>query len=258
DQTPEAQPANGTSIETADATELAKVVRISDYLDAIAKGRPLPIFDVSEFAFAEAGEAAFQQAMRMPPAALAVSGGGLGSTGPGNLPGAAATPPTANDNQPAPGSPPAGGNPVGPDMPGSPPGDDGPGFGSPGGSEPGPGDRAVDDDDDDEDDVPEARLNRRPVLSGPVFLDNGLVNLSVIITMGELLHGASDPDGDTLIVRNLEVDGGHLERIGLDRWLYTPATDAAGAVVFRYQVSDGDELVMQTAHLEIRLPENQA
>ena len=98
------------------------------------------------------------------------------------------------------------------------------------------------------------RVNRRPVLNGPVYLDNGLLNLSIIITMGELLSGASDPDGDALAVFSLTVDKGSLEPIGTDTWLYTPARDETGPVTFSYQVSDGTDPVLQMAHLEVRPP----
>ena len=72
--------------------------------------------------------------------------------------------------------------------------------------------------------------------------------------MGELLTGASDPDGDNLIVRSLEADSGELRRIGLERWLYTPADGQTGAVAFHYQISDGVEIVQQSAHLDVKDP----
>ncbi|KRB24078.1 hypothetical protein ASD99_29450 [Mesorhizobium sp. Root695] len=98
------------------------------------------------------------------------------------------------------------------------------------------------------------KTNRRPVLTGPVFLSDGMMNLSVIITMGELLNGASDPDGDNLIVRSLEADHGELQRIGLERWLYTPEQDQTGPVTFHYQISDGADTIQQSAHLEVTEP----
>ncbi|MBZ9799557.1 cadherin-like domain-containing protein [Mesorhizobium sp. ES1-4] len=98
------------------------------------------------------------------------------------------------------------------------------------------------------------KSNRRPVLTGPVFLSDGMMNLSIIITMGELLNGASDPDGDNLIVRSLEADSGELRRIGLERWLYTPEHDQTGPVTFHYQISDGVETIQQSAHLDVSEP----
>ncbi|TPK85672.1 hypothetical protein FJ936_09025 [Mesorhizobium sp. B2-4-13] len=126
----------------------------------------------------------------------------------------------------------SGGQPDGSGGQGNQPGQTDPGQGSPGPS----------------------KSNRRPVLTGPVFLSDGMMNLSVIITMGELLNGASDPDGDNLIVRSLEADRGELTRIGLERWLYTPEHDQIGAVTFHYQISDGIETIQQSAHLEVTEP----
>jgi Ca2+-binding RTX toxin-like protein len=92
--------------------------------------------------------------------------------------------------------------------------------------------------------------NRRPTLSGPVYLNNGLVDQSIIITIGELLTGASDPDGDKLAIRSLVADSGTLEQLGPDRWLFTPARDEAGPVTFHYIITDGKETVSQTAYSE--------
>jgi Ca2+-binding RTX toxin-like protein len=95
-----------------------------------------------------------------------------------------------------------------------------------------------------------APSNRRPTVSGPVYLRNGLVNQSIVITMAELLKGASDPDGDRLAVQSLATESGTLEQLGLDRWLYTPARDEAGPVALHYKITDGEATVSQTAHSE--------
>jgi Ca2+-binding RTX toxin-like protein len=92
--------------------------------------------------------------------------------------------------------------------------------------------------------------NRRPTLSGPVHLQNGLVNQSIIITMAELLTGASDPDGDKLAVHSLSADAGALEQLGPERWLFTPVRDEAGPINLHYQITDGHEAVLQSAHSE--------
>ena len=131
DQTPDMQPASGMpieAIETGEAADVDRVVRISDYLDALAKGRPLPVFDVSQFALAQAGEVAFQaavaRAMETPPApseaARPPSGqfpGQFPGQPAGELPGQSPSAPiaTANDNRPGPPSAPdAGGDPLAP------------------------------------------------------------------------------------------------------------------------------------------------
>ncbi|MDY8108770.1 cadherin-like domain-containing protein [Fulvimarina sp. 2208YS6-2-32] len=282
---PDAVAAEPSPIEPADTADLDKVVRIADYFDALAKGKPLPAFDVSQFAFADAGDepyrSVFERATKMLPVEDPGTGEGARLLGLGSAGAPAAVRPVANDNRPFDDFaidtlPPSSFNPVGPNGdPGFPPeGTWMPGDVARPGDATRPGDThnpaqhdrdpyapspGTGDGDDEPEASPPVRGNRRPVLTGPVYLDHGLLNLSVIITMGELLDGASDPDGDTLIVRHLEVDGGgRLERIGLDRWLYTPATDETGAVIFRYEVTDGTDPVVQTAHLEIRLPEKEA
>ncbi|HCL64560.1 MAG TPA: hypothetical protein DIC56_06880 [Rhizobium sp.] len=101
---------------------------------------------------------------------------------------------------------------------------------------------------------PSKNTNRRPIVTGPVYLSNGLVNQSIIITMGELLTGATDPDGDALAVQSLDVDSGALKWLGFNMWLFTPEADATGPVVFSYSISDGAETVLQSAHFEVLAP----
>ncbi|MAU95300.1 MAG: hypothetical protein CMP81_05330 [Fulvimarina sp.] len=96
------------------------------------------------------------------------------------------------------------------------------------------------------------RSNRRPTLNGPVLLDDGLLDMSIVITMSELLAGASDADGDILSVAGITVDTGHIEQIASDRWLYTPPDEMTGPVAFAYQVTDGHDAVAQTASLTLR------
>ena len=102
--------------------------------------------------------------------------------------------------------------------------------------------------------APSKNTNRRPIVTGPVYLSNGLVNQSIIITMGELLTGATDPDGDALAVQSLDVDSGELKWLGFNMWLFTPEADATGPVVFSYGISDGAETVLQSAHFEVLAP----
>lgn len=103
--------------------------------------------------------------------------------------------------------------------------------------------------------TPPGRANRRPILSGPVQLNDGMVNVGIVITMAELLDGASDPDGDALLVRFLKASSGQLQRVGVERWLFTPDAGDSGEVTFTYQISDGTELVTQTASLDIKRPQ---
>ena len=94
-----------------------------------------------------------------------------------------------------------------------------------------------------------AAPNRRPIVTGPVFLESGLINESIIITVGALLANSSDPDGDPLTIISLQADSGSLQQLDFDRWLYTPTQDD-GAATFHYTVSDGKETVAETAYAE--------
>ena len=60
--------------------------------------------------------------------------------------------------------------------------------------------------------------------------------------------GASDPDGDNLAVLSLAPNSGMLEKLGPDRWLFTPARDQARPVTFQYEITDGSAAVSQVAH----------
>ncbi|MGY3413492.1 Ca2+-binding RTX toxin-like protein [Bradyrhizobium sp. GM5.1] len=98
---------------------------------------------------------------------------------------------------------------------------------------------------------PPKRVNHAPVSAGAVDLGSGLVNEAFIISLGQLLNGASDPDGDRLSVQALHVDHGSLQALGADRWLYTPEHDDIGPVQFSYRISDGTASIVQTAHADL-------
>ncbi len=113
--------------------------------------------------------------------------------------------------------------------------------GSPGGG---------DDDDDDEpggpggpgdgdDDDGSARSNRLPVVTGRNVLANGLMNLSAVILLNDLLANTVDPDDDRLSIANLTVSNGSIRAYGEGMWLYTPERGVLGEVTFTYSVSDG-------------------
>ena len=101
---------------------------------------------------------------------------------------------------------------------------------------------------------PAKQLNRRPMVSRPVYMSDGLINQSIIVTMGELLVGATDADGDELSVQALTVESGSLKSLGFNMWLYTPTEDQLGSVAFHYVISDGQNSVMQSAFLDLVKP----
>ncbi len=109
----------------------------------------------------------------------------------------------------------------------------GPGTGGPpdgGGPGPGPGPGGND-------------KNRLPVVSGKAMLGSGLMNLSALIMLDKLASAATDPDGDTLSVRNLTVSSGEIRSYGDGVWLYTPVRGYVGEVTFTYGISDGTGVV---------------
>lgn len=117
------------------------------------------------------------------------------------------------------------------------------------GGSPGGGDDDDDDDDEpggpggpgdgDDDDDGSARSNRLPVVTGRNVLANGLMNLSAVILLNDLLANTVDPDGDGLSIANLTVSNGSIRSYGEGMWLYTPERGDLGEVTFTYSVSDG-------------------
>ncbi len=114
----------------------------------------------------------------------------------------------------------------------------------------GGGDAPDGDDDDDE-----TRANRLPVSLGRNVLANGMVNLSTLIFLDDLLAKTYDPDGDQLSVRNLRASSGEITAYGDGVWLYTPARGVSGPVTFSYQVSDGKgSIVTQSTMSLLKAP----
>ena len=77
------------------------------------------------------------------------------------------------------------------------------------------------------------------------------VNQSIIIGLSDLLTHASDPDGDSLMVRDLAASSGTLVDNGNGTWTFTPERDDTSGVAFTYSVSDGQANTPQTAFLDL-------
>ncbi|MEO9337694.1 cadherin-like domain-containing protein [Mesorhizobium sp. SB112] len=103
-------------------------------------------------------------------------------------------------------------------------------------------------DDDDDDEEPTEQANRAPRTNGPVFLYDVFGCAAVIIALGDLLRNATDPDGDTLSIRDLTVSSGTLTQSG-QNWLYDP--EGLGPVTITYRISDGQFSILQTAHFDV-------
>jgi Ca2+-binding RTX toxin-like protein len=96
-----------------------------------------------------------------------------------------------------------------------------------------------------------ARTNRAPAVSGPVVLNDGMMNIAVAISLAMLLEHASDPDGDTLSVVGLVADSGDLHDNGDGSWRFTPVSGDDTQAGFHYFVSDGQDRTAQTALLDL-------
>lgn len=95
------------------------------------------------------------------------------------------------------------------------------------------------------------RFNRLPVIAGRVLLGSGLMNLSALILLDNLVSAATDADGDTLSIRNLAVSSGDIRSYGNASWLYTPERGYTGEVAFTYGINDGTGSVSATALFDL-------
>ncbi|GGH18837.1 hypothetical protein GCM10007036_21280 [Alsobacter metallidurans] len=93
--------------------------------------------------------------------------------------------------------------------------------------------------------------NQRPVIAGPVYLDDGCVNHISLIGLASLLGHAIDPDGDVLHVAQLEASAGSLATVDAETWVYTPEPGQDGTITFTYAVSDGVDAAGATAFLSL-------
>ncbi|MGO4852556.1 calcium-binding protein [Phaeovulum sp. W22_SRMD_FR3] len=97
--------------------------------------------------------------------------------------------------------------------------------------------------------------NRAPTKSASVFLDDTLSGAAMLLGLEALLANSADADGDVLMVQNITASSGTLLRVE-GGWLFTPAPDAVGPVVFTYDISDGLASVQQVARVMV-LPDPQ-
>ena len=93
-------------------------------------------------------------------------------------------------------------------------------------------------------------VNDAPSVSA---IDLGSINEDQprVITLAELIAGATDIEGDTLSVSNLVVQLGSGTVSGSGPWTFTPTLDWSGAVTIRFDVSDGTDTVSNTATLTV-------
>ncbi|NVJ90762.1 MAG: cadherin-like domain-containing protein, partial [Methylocystaceae bacterium] len=93
-------------------------------------------------------------------------------------------------------------------------------------------------------------VNDAAVITGETTFD---VNEDGTITISEadLLANATDVDGDTLNIVNLNVDDGTLTDNGDGTWTFTPDENFNGEVNISYDVSDGTENTAATGTIEV-------
>ncbi len=98
---------------------------------------------------------------------------------------------------------------------------------------------------------PDAPRNRAPRSSGPVQLQDVIGCHAYLISLLALLQGTADPDGDRLTLGNLSASSGTLAPAEDGGWMFMPAKGMLGDVTFTYYISDGAEVIQQTAHLRV-------
>lgn len=92
--------------------------------------------------------------------------------------------------------------------------------------------------------------NRAPRNTGPVYLGDVGSGAVLAIALSHLLSKTSDADGDSLSVAVGEATSGMIEADD-GAWRYLADSDHLGEVEIRYQVSDGQATVQQTATLTV-------
>jgi Ca2+-binding RTX toxin-like protein len=73
----------------------------------------------------------------------------------------------------------------------------------------------------------------------------------LMISMLALLVGASDADGDALVVSNLSSSSGTLTPTEGGNWMFTREQGMLGPVTLSYRISDGSTSIVQTAHFSV-------
>lgn len=97
---------------------------------------------------------------------------------------------------------------------------------------------------------PPGKTNRAPVVTGPVRLNDVIAGQAMLLGLGDLLLGTRDADGDQLQVSNITSSTGTLVAAH-DGWAYHANLGAETTATLSYDVSDGNDVVHQTADIHI-------
>lgn len=98
---------------------------------------------------------------------------------------------------------------------------------------------------------PEVPRNRAPRSTGPVQLQDVVGCHAYLISVLALLQGTTDPDGDRLTLGNMSASSGTLTRAEEGGWTFTPAKGILGDITLTYTISDGAEVIQQTARFKV-------
>ena len=98
--------------------------------------------------------------------------------------------------------------------------------------------------------TPQSDKNRAPRSTGPVYLGDVSGCAAILIAVSDLLRNTTDPDGDALSVRNLQVSAGTLTQSD-GGWLFAHNAGQLGDVSVTYEIFDGATSIAQTAHFSI-------
>ena len=97
---------------------------------------------------------------------------------------------------------------------------------------------------------PPSDKNKAPRSTGPVYLRDVFGCAATLIAVSDLLRNTSDPDGDPLTVRNLQVSAGTLAQSD-GGWLFAHEAGQLGDVTLSFEIFDGTVSIAQTAHFSI-------
>ena len=93
--------------------------------------------------------------------------------------------------------------------------------------------------------------NNAPTVAGPVNLGASDEDALRILTLAQLLTGASDADGNILTVSNVTASIGTVINNGNGTWSFTPPANDTSSVTFSYSISDGIATITNTATLDL-------
>jgi Ca2+-binding RTX toxin-like protein len=103
-----------------------------------------------------------------------------------------------------------------------------------------------------EEDV-KTKPNQRPVTTGPLQLQAQFVNTAVLIALTDLIRNASDAEGDKLKIGKIVASSAEL-RLTSEGFVFD--AKLPGMVTVTYEISDGKQMVLQTAVFDVHVYEN--